>query len=237
MQKIKLNTGVCPLLDVGMYNSIIAPSETYENDCNELEMNGYRDLVELFWNNFDFNKYVDTVVMPACEEVKSEMLDGLKNLGLGIESIKLIGIDSPRYYNYRSDQLDFDIEVGDDFQARLVHKLKSLDQEVFNAYLSYEFSSRSGFISFVANNTREFYEEIEADIESPEVGVAISYLFDRPDTHDDLNKSGNEDLQESFHEAIFQYNSMLDVVSDTSISDKLSEAFDQIFRGITNVRY
>lgn len=78
-----------------------------------------------------------------------------------IKSMEFVKIHSPAYYNFETDKLEINVEC--DFMALESMARNNLDE--FNTYLADNFTSYDGFTSFVPNNAREFFNELDSDFE------------------------------------------------------------------------
>lgn len=206
---IELNSNILPIVNVGTYGSLLDASEVFENDLYELEQNKHGDLVEEFWDHFDFDKYKTNIIMQAVEATRYDILKVFQSLDLGIVGVEFEGIDSPDSYNYRNDQLDYSLIVEDGFIQKLNNKLYTIDLVKFNEYLKENFTSYDGFHSLTANNTLDLQREInlyDGDrVGFQEIGAFITYLIDNEDL---------KDLQETFLENIYQFNDLLETIKD-----------------------
>lgn len=97
---------------------------------------------------FDHKQYV--------KDLAEHQVDILNNYTNDIvKSFKVTGAYSPSYYNFSTDNSELQIElVG----SKLLDYIKANLTE-FKEYLNEEFTSRSGFSSFVPNNWTEFWYE------------------------------------------------------------------------------
>ena len=104
--RLKLNTGICPVVNVGMYESILDPR--YLFDCCDSEIEAAKTLTDeektyyfdTLSNKFDSKKYKEVVARYASDILKSifsDIADRVK-----VELCAGISIDSPPFYNYRS---------------------------------------------------------------------------------------------------------------------------------------
>lgn len=70
-----------------------------------------------------------------------------------VKDMQFVGISSPRFYNYSTDRIEMEVDVNVD---NLCKYCLSTNREKFNEYLKENFTSFSGFHSFVENNADEF---------------------------------------------------------------------------------
>ena len=71
-----------------------------------------------------------------------------------ITNMDYAGMSSPRYYNYDTDRVLIDIDYN--FIA-LVKYCKHTNRDKFNQYLKDNYTSYSGYISFVENSVSKFF--------------------------------------------------------------------------------
>lgn len=158
--KIKLNTSLVPFF-TGCYENIWEVRET-DDDGNELEV------------EYDFKDMMKSIV-EAYTNHEDEILRDLEVSF--IKSIKFTGgFYSPREYNFSTDNIDFEVEVDKKELNKTLDKLAT-DLE-FRQFLTDNFSSRSGFISFTPDNYSEIVEQIETENDhlAQSVGAVIRYL-------------------------------------------------------------
>lgn len=121
----------------------------------------------------DFHTFTNTVGKRIANEV---YYDYFCEEDSAVTDLDFVGVDSPQYYNYRTDRIVLDVEVD----------LKKLEDfcftdngDDFNKYLEDNFTSYDGFHSFVKNNRLGFYLEYKDD-ESERgkcLNVMLEYYF------------------------------------------------------------
>lgn len=79
---------------------------------------------------------------------------------LNLEFVKLVEINSPQYYNYRTDRILVEVKV--DF-GKLQEYCFNTCKEDFGKYLNENWKSRSGFVSFVPDTVKAFEEKYVKD--------------------------------------------------------------------------
>lgn len=138
-----------------------------------------------------------------CRKV-SEYAVSLLESDLNVDSdilsdFRLLEIDSPRYYNFRTDRLILSVNVDVDLLQGYAYSSHPIE---FESYLKENFTSYDGFISFVPNNLSDFLEWAEQE-QDRAIDVLIEfYLLSRIDLdsyHRDLYEKANE-LQMEFIE-------------------------------------
>lgn len=101
------------------------------------------------WEIDDFSAFEKEVGEKAVE-LLSDYLD--KNI---VTKFEFVDIDSPRFYNYRNDKIIANVTVDEE---ALENYCYFENGEKFANYLKDNFTSYSGFISFVPNKIEEFKE-------------------------------------------------------------------------------
>lgn len=134
----------------------------------------------------DFDKFMDTVGKRIANEV---YYDYFCEEDTAVTDLDFVGIDSPQYYNYRTDRIVLDVEVDLKKLEDFCFKDNAYD---FNKYLSENFTSCDGFHSFVKNNRLGFYLEYKDDESEREkcLNVMLEYYF---------TKSIEDEDEESFN--------------------------------------
>lgn len=127
---IELNTGILPIISVGTYGN----EYLYEFDIEDMN---------------DLDEYIKE----AGKEVLENALENVFTNPL----VTAKSVYHPKQYNFETDELEFNLEYDSEEYARL--KSNALENEAFEAFLADNYSSRSGFISFLANNIMEFEEQ------------------------------------------------------------------------------
>lgn len=109
----------------------------------------------------------------------------------------LLEIDSPRFYNYRTDRLVLSVDVDVELLKGYAYSSHPIE---FESYLKENFTSYDGFISFVPNNLSDFLEWEETNQQSS-IDVLIEfYLLSRIDLD-----SYRRDLYEFAYETAFEF--------------------------------
>ena len=122
----ELNTGVLPIVDVDMY-SMEALNE-YDVDLKELD---------------------DIVMELAPKYIEDTLSEILVNVSVVVKSMY-----HPKQYNYSGDELEFTLSVDKSSYETL--KENTLNNPEFADYLKTNYSSSSGFVSYMADNIDEF---------------------------------------------------------------------------------
>lgn len=129
---VELNTGVLPIVDVDMYSL----SE---------ELNNYNVTQE----------QLDEIAMElAPEYIENTLSEILTNVSVIAKSVY-----HPSQYNYSGDELEFTLNVSKSSFEHL--KEESLNTDEFDQFLKNNYSTRSGFISYMADSIDEFERQDE----------------------------------------------------------------------------
>lgn len=150
---IELNTGILPIVNVDQYSrqELFYDEESLMNDVNgdgseilEPGDEGYYEIT---------TEMIDDATMryapPVIEEYINSVLPG--------SSVKATKMYHPKYYNYGGDELEFTVT----FDPAKYNELeeKTVADPEFKNYLKEHYSSYSGFISYLADNLDEFYQQ------------------------------------------------------------------------------
>lgn len=143
----KTSTSVCPMIYVGLYESLMAPSNLFNYDMEQAEENGMEEV------DFDIDKYRADVGRIAARIVEKHQSDLTNDNSFGIVKISSNGhIEPPRggFYNFETDSLYLDIEVADDFVEVACKNLEEWkDDDKVKKCFDENFKSRDGFHSWL----------------------------------------------------------------------------------------
>ncbi|MDP2720537.1 MAG: hypothetical protein Q8O75_01160 [bacterium] len=178
--QIKLNTNLVPLFS-GTYESRWEVSEYNEEGTEEVEVDYEQvDLMESIAGVYQKNAgYILSEL--NCAFIKKLTFDGT--------------FESPREYNFKTDVLDFTIEV---VKTKLLNTLKSLkNDKKFEEFLRENYTSYDGFMSFTPNNYPDLYNEITGEGREFEqaIGALITYL-----AKSNITEHGGYSIEEMIHE-------------------------------------
>lgn len=136
------------------FNTVVFPG-FYESTLYNSDMFNYLKCHEGFYLDFStegFKKYQ----IETCEDWVSEMAEQIKGNPIGLEILGYAKLSSPREYNFRTDRISIEIKVN-------LFKLKRYcfadNQEKFDKYLTENWTSYSGFCSFIPNNISRFKDK------------------------------------------------------------------------------
>lgn len=128
----ELNTGILPVVNVDMYS---LSDNLYEYDIDQKELD-------------------DIVLEIAPKYIEDTLSEILPNVSVIAKSIY-----HPKQYNYSGDELEFDLVVDSNAYEEL--KEKTLNNPEFKQFLKDNYSSRSGFVSFMADDLDDFKTQEE----------------------------------------------------------------------------
>lgn len=129
----ELNTGVLPIVNVGSYWG-----RQWLDDFN------LESISEL-------DDEIISLSVPIIERT-------LRNV-LPSAAVTATGIYRPKFYNYSDDELEFTVSVDDNEYKALVDDIIANSSDEFNRFLRENYSSRSGFISSMAYDLDEFFDQ------------------------------------------------------------------------------
>jgi len=209
METLKLTTNLLPIVNVGMYDSLLSPDNLI-NDYNidEDKDNEYinYDSTEYWTNLFDISKFRAKILTLATEYIKDEIKPILTGLKLGISDIETVSINSPKFYNFENDMLYFDLIVEDQFNNNIIDKINNLSTDElnrFNAYLKDNYSSYDGFVSFTSNNSLDVINNV-LNYDERDISAFLNwYVFDF------LNEIDENDWIQYVHENISDYSEFI----------------------------
>jgi len=209
METLKLTTNLFPIVNVGMYDSLLSP----DNLINDYEIDEDKDNEYIkfdsneYWSNlFDISKFRAEILTLATDYIKDEIKPILIGLKLGISDIETVSINSPRFYNYGSDELYFDLIVEDQFNNNIIDKINNLSTDElirFNTYLKDNYSSYDGFVSFTSNNSLDVINNVQ-NYDERDISAFLNwYIFDF------LNEIDENDWIQYVNENISNYSEFI----------------------------
>lgn len=163
MKKIEI---YCPLF-TWFYNTIHEIND--EQIINSYKPNEYtwEWWSEKFYELYEIN-YKERNIEYSKEYVK-ELIKNIRNieyennLNFGIEEINFISLESPKYYNYKNDEINISISINDDFYKKTLEYLKSDNK--FKDFIEKEFKIRDGFIPYGSDDVNDWYDLLSTKID------------------------------------------------------------------------
>lgn len=184
--KATINTNLFPIIRVGMYESHIDPNHMFDNwQIDEDKSNGDINYdANYFWEHFNNQAYVNAVKSTA-----HQFLNGTHEAN-GIEvTIKCKEIYSPKYYNFSTDEMVFDVT----FNKRKVKQYAKDNRGEFDKFLNDNYSSYDGFCSMTSNNYNEWLYDFNSN-EVRSIGAVLSFIFKDDMLEDDFYMTCRETL-------------------------------------------
>ena len=156
-------TQVIPVIDVGMYDSVLSPYDMfrdYDDNGDEIERSDEE------WDRFDSAKYKE-IVGKAAAEIVNPLFNGFEDkYGISVKSDG--GITSPRYYNFETDELNLTVETADGFMEKALAAIDRFRQnERIVQYVNDNWKTRDGFWSFMPESINELENGIKTIEERP----------------------------------------------------------------------
>ena len=209
METLKLTTNLFPIVNVGMYDSLLSP----DNLINDYEIDEDKDNEYIkfdsneYWSNlFDISKFRAEILTLATDYIKDEIKPILTGLKLGVSDIETVSINSPRFYNFERDELYFDLIVEDQFNNNIIDKINNLSTDElirFNTYLKDNYSSYDGFVSFTSNNSLDVINNVQ-NYDERDISAFLNwYIFDF------LNEIDENDWIQYVNENISNYSEFI----------------------------
>lgn len=172
----------------GFYETLFTP----DGEESEIEdINGareLRDLPEIDYSDceWDYEEYNERVSQKCTEVIERELID----LFPSITNIEYQELVSPKYYNFKTDSINIEIEIKD--LNEIIAYLQDNEEE-FAEYIKDKYTSRDGFISSYSNDSIDwlFYLNNEEKL-SHVLGSVLDFVFinegyDTNDLYDGLD--------------------------------------------------
>ena len=173
--KLTLNTNLLPIVDVGMYESFLSPSHVFGDWLSapgvfEAMTHEEIEYCETISSEcFNTQAYKKLVAKYALEVV----VDFFKNIN-DVVKVTLHSdaqIHSPKYYNFNTDVLDFEIEIEEYEIQKIKDTVKG--NQIFIKWLKETYKSYPGFICFMPRTEETF----KKDIEGKDIDRALAAYF------------------------------------------------------------
>ena len=137
----------------GFYESDLYNSDTIYNINDSLD----EGEPAMDFTENGYTEYCDSVARQAAESL-ADALDQDEKI---IKASRFKKLWSPRFYNFDTDRIECELDI--DWDA-LVEWVKD-ESYAFSAYLKNNFTSYDGFVSFVPNNTNDFWDKLDTDFD------------------------------------------------------------------------
>lgn len=143
----------------------------------------------------DFNQYKLDVSSKFMELYVDKLNEIIPDAD--IEIVSNVGVLSPQYYNYSTDQCLCDIEISEDALERI--KTRALWNDEAMDYIYSHWSSYDGFISFISNDI-DVWKGTPVDEMEDNMIIAMFDMLIELDNEDNFN-----DIIIATHDAVNQY--------------------------------
>ena len=182
MKTLQLTSSLFPIVQVGTYDgqtcdvNRFIDSYCIDDDFSE----GHVDFdSEGFWDRYDNSKFVAEIRKRASDYITDEIKPFLVDLGFGITDVVVHDIVSPKYYNFSTDELYFDLIVDENFTENLAQKVENeFYDNGLAKFLKDNYTSYDGFMSFTANTLDGLIEGIrEGDVR--EISAFLTWHFSK----------------------------------------------------------
>lgn len=189
-----------PFFD-GFYNTIFDNSEAEYyllNDHFEWEYlkETYGDGIKADDFTFDWNERETDIAKRFTKVLHDEYLSNIPF----IENVRFDEIDSPRFYNYRNDNLYIYVDFADDWKDQVRHFIAT-NYNWLQEKIHEDWTSRSGFRSFLSNDIDDWGSYLFDEEDPNYISEIIKYMLiinkDFDEIRDDLNYSVLEDIYDS----------------------------------------
>lgn len=157
---ICMTTGILPIIDIGMYESNISPDDI---------MDEYME---------DYEKCVMNKALEKINEILSE--DSIVEL-IGKCEVKIAQINSPRFYNFTNDELEFLMEFEDEDVAPLMNTVDNIlrtEKDEFFKWCVRNHGSYNGYISFAPTEEKRFMKYLGMIHDDFNFSRAIALVID-----------------------------------------------------------
>lgn len=180
MITLELTSSLFPIVQVGTYDGQICDVNRFiDSYCIDEDFaEGHTDFdSEGFWDRYDNSKFKAEILKRATEYIQNEIKPFLVDLNIGITDVVVHNMVSPKYYNFSTDELYFDLIVEDDFSENLAKKVENeFYESTLSKFLKDNYTSYDGFMSFTSNTLDGLIEGIkEGDVR--EISAFLSWYF------------------------------------------------------------
>lgn len=169
-QKFNIEVPLFP----GYYESwLYSPDDDYYTVEEEIRYYQEEHGKKLTQNDFelDFNRY--------CEDMNEAFVEAFMDVAPDfVLSAKYTNMVSPSYYNYSTDRIYADVKFAPNWQ-REMKKFIAENEEWLAKKIHDDWTSRSGFISFIANYAEDFYEKLFTEMDETYIHIMLSYMLVR----------------------------------------------------------
>lgn len=153
----------------------------------ELVKRHYSDTVDE-----DYSEYYNDVAKAVCRYLSWKLED---ILGIKMK-VELQRIVSPEYYNFKNDSLDIQIDVDEDLLISKVREIIDKNLDEFKKYISDNYTSYDGFMSFYSNDVNDW---LKSGYDAHEIGSLLEFVLriSEDDVSEDMYYSVSEEINKS----------------------------------------
>lgn len=155
-ETVHINTNLLPMFNVGMYESILTPN--IEKEQEAVKYNYPQAEYYMFEIEVDWDIYHKVVAQSASEVMEERILPVLKRYG--VSDMKVTGISNPKYYNFETDELEFDVMLSNDFETQFYANMEVFkENRSLQKYIEDHYWDHSGFWSWMPKSFKEIEED------------------------------------------------------------------------------
>ena len=177
----------------------------------ELVKRHYSDAVDE-----DYESYCNDVAEAVCRYLSWKLKDIL-----GIEiNVELQRIVSPQYYNFKNDSLNIKIDVDEDLLISKVREIIDKNLDEFKKYISDNYTSCDGFMSFYSNDVNDWLKD---GYDQHEIGSLLEFVLriSEDDVSEDMYYSVYEEINKSSYLSVS--NALARVLEEPEIEEIFKE--------------
>ena len=130
------------------------------------------------------------------QDVANGFIEAFKSLSPDIvEDVEFDFIDSPRYYNFRNDELFGKVTLADEWQDEMRHFI-ALNYDWLKERVHEDWTSYDGFMSFMDNDIDEWSAHLFDEQDERYISTMLAYMMYREnkDIRNDLIMSALDDV-------------------------------------------
>ena len=155
MTTIKMNTEILPLVNPGLYGTLLG---SFYEDVPIENINDFKELL-----------------CDRGKEIMNEILQDEEIIvkTLGEMEVSNVTFYSPQFYNFKNDEFDFDLKVP----KNIANKIIDIVDDDFFKWIKETYCSHSGFISFMPYEKEKYMKAIYGNDIERAVAMYIMYLI------------------------------------------------------------
>lgn len=176
----------------GFYNSPLDLSEYALEDELSCYQGECKKDVTIDDLDFDWKEYQKAIVDCFVDTIKGF-------LPSWINAVENPELDSPKFYNFRNDEIFATVELSDDWKNQ-IEKFVEANHDWLKEHIKKDWSSRSGFMSFIEDDFEAFMEKVY-EAEPRYISIMMQYFIEveqESDT-DDMYELITDLTIETFH--------------------------------------